>query len=124
MKEKGKGWHFIWILWLVLAVVNLLLINVYINHLGVVTDGVKALGDLQMMGYVALTLLFLVLVGVWWLLIGGKSGKKGVTVLGAICTAVFGLALIGSVVYVLAFGGAYIRLAVDFLAGKLSFLSF
>ena len=121
---KVKGWHFVWILWLVLAVVNLLFINVYINHFGTTIDGVQTLGDIQSLGYVGLTVLLLVVMSVWFILIGNTSEKKGITVLGAILTAIFGLALIGSVVYVLAFKGDFVRTVINALAGAFKAISF
>lgn len=121
---KAKAWHFLWILWLVLAVVNLLFVNVYTNHFGIEEGGVKVLGDIQMLGYVGLSLMLLVLVGIWWIWVGNSKDKKGVKALGAIWTAVMGLGLIGAVVYVLAFDGAYIRVAVRALAKLFGFLSF
>lgn len=122
--KNVKFWHFLWILWLILAVVNVLFVNVYINHFGVETAGVKALTDVQALAYLGLTLLLLAVVGIWWILVGNSKSKKGIVALGAIVTAIFGLALIGSVVYQFAFDGAYIRVAVEFLAEKLAFLSF
>ena len=121
---KAKAWHFLWILWLVLAIVNLLFVNVYINHFGAETVDGKVLSDIQMLGYVGVTLVLLVLVGIWWIWVGNNKDKRGLKVLGVVWTAIAGLATVGCVVYVLAFDGAYVRTAVEALAGLFGFLTF
>lgn len=115
-----KAWHFLWILWLLLAVANLLLINVYGNH---ITSG-GALSLYQQLGYLGMTLIFLLLSGLWWIFVGNSIDRKGLTVFGAIVTAIMGAAIVGSVVYTLAFGGKYITVAVNKLAEWFSFLNF
>ena len=119
-----KWWHFLWILWLLLAVANLLFINVYLNHAGVEYMGEKTLGIYQQLGYLGLSAALLLLCGLWWIFIGHAVGKKGLTVFGAIVTTLFGLVIVGGVVYAVAFDGKYISVAVNKLAEWFSFLSF
>ena len=115
-----KLWRALWILWVVLAVVNLLFVNVYINHLG--TDG--HLDLYQQLGYLGISALFLMLCGVWWLVNGRRKHRFITTTLGIVVTAIFGVAIVGGVIYALAFGGAYLGVIVDKFAQWFSFLSF
>ncbi len=119
-----RWWHFLWILWLLLAAANLLFVNVYLNHFGTEVAGKLTLGAYQQLGYLGLTALLLMLCGIWWILAGNSMGKKGLTAFGAIVTALFGLVIVGGVVYTLAFDGKYITVAVEKLAEWFSFLSF
>lgn len=114
-----KWWHFLWILWLVLGIANLLFINVYTNHFGS-----PDLSLIQQMGYLLLTLVLLLFVGLWWIFVGNSRGSRGLTVFGAIVAILFGLAGVGLVVYTLALGGEYVQIIVPKLAGWFSFLSF
>lgn len=115
-----KWWHFLWILWFVLGVVNLLFVNVYINHFG---EG-GALGLYQQLGYFGLTAVLFLLCGLWWIFTGNSVGKKGLTVFGLIVTILFGLAIAGMLVYALAFKGEYLGVGVNKLAEWFSFLKF
>ena len=115
-----KWWHFLWILWLVLGIVNLLFVNVYINHAG--QDG--TLGLYQQLGYFGLTAAMLLLCGLWWIFVGNSAGKKGLTVAGVVVTILFALVIVAMLVYALAFKGALLGTAVDKLAEWFSFLKF
>ena len=121
---RNKWWHFLWILWLLLAAANLLFINVYTNYAGVEEMGVKTLGLYQQLGYLGLSAALLMLCGLWWIFVGHSKGKKGLTVFGAIVAALFFLVIVGGVVYVVAFDGKYISVAVDKLAEWFSFVKF
>lgn len=119
-----KGWHFLWILWLILGVANLLLVNVYVNHAGTESMGTMTLSLYQQLGYLGLSAVLFLLCGLWWIFVGNSKGKKGLIVFGVIVTAIFGLAIVGAVVYALAFDGKYIGVAVDKLAEWFAFLNF
>jgi len=94
-----KWWHFLWILWGLLGVVNLLFINVYINHAGVTEGGVQTLSLYQQLGYFGLTAAMFLLCGLWWIFTGNSKGQKGLTVLGVLVTVFWGLVIVGGVVY-------------------------
>lgn len=119
-----KWWHFLWILWGLLGVANLLLINVYINHFGVTEGGAQTLSLYQQLGYFGLTAVLFLLCGLWWIFVGNSKGKKGLTVFGVLVTVFWGLIIVGAVVYALAFGGQYLGVATAKLAEWFSFLKF
>ena len=117
MRKVGR---LLWILWVLLAVANLLFINVYINHLG--TGHV--LSVYQQLGYLGLSALFMLLCGIWWIVSGRSMHSKFVVALGIIFTAIFGVAIVGGVIYAVAFDGYYLGVIVDKLSGWFSAISF
>lgn len=115
----------LWIVWLAVAVANLLFINVYLNHLGTAgADGSMSLSNYQQLGYLGLSLIMLLLTGVWWIAIGKSRGGKVRVVLGAILTIVAGLALIATVVYALVIDKGLLGTIINKLAEWFSFLKF
>ena len=110
----------LWILWLLLAVANLLFVNVYIKHLG---DGI-GLGLYQQLGYLGLSAVLMMLVGIWWIGNGRSGHHKFVVALGSIVTAVFGIVIVGGTIYALAFGGQYLGVIVEKLAGWFAAIAF
>lgn len=115
----------LWLVWLVLAAANLLLVNVYLKHLGTPdAEGVLMLSKYQQLGYLGLTLLFTLLVGVWWIAIGKSRGGKLRVFSGTIVTVVAGLGLIGAVVYGTVFDGSLLTTIINRLAQWFSFIKF
>ena len=121
-----KWWHFLWILWFVLGVVNLLFINVYINHAGIIEGGKLTLSLYQQLGYFGLSAALFLLTGLWWIFVGNSAGKKGLTVFGVLVTIFWGLVIVGAVVYALVAEAklGYMGVAVDKLSEWFSFLKF
>ena len=119
-----KWYHFLWILWLVLGIVNLLFVNVYLNHLGTEADGVKVLNLAQQIGYLCLSAGLLLLCGVWLAFVGVTDQPKGLVAVGLIVSILSVLFVGGVLVYGLAFDGKLIGTAVETLAEWFSFVSF
>ena len=120
-----KWWHFLWILWLLLAIVNLLFVNVYITHFGRSTDGATALGVTQQIGYLCLSAGLLLLSGIWLGFVGlGDKRPKGITAIGIILSVIAILAIAAVLVLGFALDGKYIDKAVGQLAEWFSFIKF
>jgi hypothetical protein len=115
-----KWWHFLWILWLLLAIANLLFVNVYLNHFGAEEGGVRVLTTVQQIGYLAVSAALLLLCGLWFMFIGHDAGKKGLSIFDLIVAILFllvivGVALVG-LVFKLSFLDTVVTRLIDWFA--------
>ena len=108
----------LWIVWLLLAVLNLLFVNVYDNHLHILSD------PIQTMGFWLISLILMLVVGIWWIGAGRSKGSRTLVALGGVCTCVFGLLMVGVAVYALAFGGTHLVTVAKMMAEAFGFISF
>lgn len=116
--RSGKVVGWLSIPWILLAILNLLFVNVYDNHIGILDNNIR------IYGFFLLTLALLLIATFHWLASATRRGGRLRTLLAALPMTVILVAAVALTVYTFVTDGDFIVMAANHLAGWLSAINF
>ncbi len=116
--RSGKVVGWLSIPWILLAVANLLFVNVYNNHLGLLDNHIR------IYGFFLLTLALLLIATFHWLASATRHGGRIRTLLAVLPMSLILIAAVALTVYTFVTDGDFIVMAANHLAGWLSAINF